>query len=829
MTGPAMRLTKNSLCVFVLLLQSVLISQAWAQWTNRYPKQEGFNHHIYVEGYDMPVMGAGPSDPAASPDGRSLAFAAHGWLWLLNLESGHARRLTSGARMDSRPAWSPDGKKLAFVRDDSKDTDLFVLDLPTGQESPVVQTESIDLDPAYSPDGKQLYYSSGIDGNLDIWRLDIGSGQSAAVVSSSDRLEMRPQAIFGTSRLVYISKPRFGFDQMVVLDLSGGEPTVLKQQAIVSQLRPGISPDGRSLVYNWTEKEDYDLFLLDLAGGEQIRLTQQGGLPLAPVFSADGKSIYFFEANEHQQFELFRLPTTGGAAEKLAINHWDWGQETGQLVIATTVDGSKKNVPARVRVVDHAGHPLLSSHEMARFDSYSGKVYQSSPGSLKLVVPAGKARIEAAHGLASPVVNDTALVEAGRSTVVKLTFKPLWNPRDEGWYSGDLHYHMNYGGPFLTGPEQAIEQLRAEDLDIGTPMAANLHHRLSDPGFLGWRPEEPGDPVLLFGQEVRSHFHGHVGLTFIDQPFWPWFWGPNYPVYTWDDRTNEDPLAFARRNQGIGTYMHPLGVAEDPFGREEALGGIPLNIIPDAVLGDLDAIELACLYTHEMFVSELWYRLLNVGAPIAASAGTDSFVNYYRSFAAGTTRLYARLDDEFSADKYKSALKAGRSFVSTGPLLDFSLADARPGDVVSTANGNRLQWSLMLASAMPVEKVEIVVNGEIVETREGLDAAGRRTYQGEITLPEGGWVAGRAHGGEMQWPGMNPIVFAHSSPIWINSVASTNPDSAAGAAVDLLRAMDNIDTRLAERYGDQDIPKIRARFAAAREHLESIVGQHQAP
>jgi TolB protein len=151
------------------------MSQAWAQWTNRYPKQEGFNHHIYVEGYDMPVMGAGPSDPAASPDGRSLAFAAHGWLWLLDLESGHARRLTSGAGMDSRPAWSPDGTKLAFVRDDSKDTDLFVLDLPTGQESPVVQTESIDLDPAYSPDGKQLYYSSGIDGNLDIWRLDIGS------------------------------------------------------------------------------------------------------------------------------------------------------------------------------------------------------------------------------------------------------------------------------------------------------------------------------------------------------------------------------------------------------------------------------------------------------------------------------------------------------------------------------------------------------------------------------------------------------------------------------------------------------------------------------
>ena len=59
-----------------------------AQWSNRYRKIEGYSHHVYVAGFELPVMGAGPTDPAPSPDGRSIAFAARGWLWLLDLESG---------------------------------------------------------------------------------------------------------------------------------------------------------------------------------------------------------------------------------------------------------------------------------------------------------------------------------------------------------------------------------------------------------------------------------------------------------------------------------------------------------------------------------------------------------------------------------------------------------------------------------------------------------------------------------------------------------------------------------------------------------------------
>ena len=82
-------------CVLALTMSFYWVVQA--QWTNRYPKIAGFSHHVYLEGYEMPTLGAGPTDPAASPDNAVLAVASRGWLWLLDLKTGEARRLTRGA------------------------------------------------------------------------------------------------------------------------------------------------------------------------------------------------------------------------------------------------------------------------------------------------------------------------------------------------------------------------------------------------------------------------------------------------------------------------------------------------------------------------------------------------------------------------------------------------------------------------------------------------------------------------------------------------------------------------------------------------------------
>ena len=69
---------KKTLASLALLLATAPPSTA--QWTNRYPKVEGYRHHVYLEGFELPILSSGPMDPAPSPDGKVIAFSARGWL-----------------------------------------------------------------------------------------------------------------------------------------------------------------------------------------------------------------------------------------------------------------------------------------------------------------------------------------------------------------------------------------------------------------------------------------------------------------------------------------------------------------------------------------------------------------------------------------------------------------------------------------------------------------------------------------------------------------------------------------------------------------------------
>jgi len=180
--------------------------------------------------------------------------------------------------------------------------------------------------------------------------------------------------------------------------------------------------------------------------------------------------------------------------------------------------------------------------------------------------------------------------------------------------------------------------------------------------------------------------------------------------------------------------------------------------------GAVDTLELACLWSDEVGTAEAWYRLLNVGVPITPSAGTDAFSNFYRSMAVGTTRVYVQVEGELNLPNYLDGLRAGRSFVTTGPFLDFRVEGAGPGEVVESGDA---EFSIELASAVPVERVEVLVNGKVVFDDEGLSSSGKKTYSGRVSLPGGGWIAARARGGATVWPSMDSYAFAHTAALWI--------------------------------------------------------------
>lgn len=822
--APGTRRAPGMLTVLALLGVGVLAAPAAAQWTHRYPKVDGYGHHVYLEGYELPTLSTGIMDPAPAPDGRHLAFSSRGWIWVLDMESGVARRLTRGGHMDFRPEWSPDGTRIALVRDTGAETSVVVVDAATGAELRTLDSPAIDLDPVFSHDGGTLYYSSAREGTPDLWALDLSSGEERRLTGERG-VQRLPQPHPDGEHLVYLSKAG-GRDQVRMRNLATGEEEVLLESSIASQAAPALGPDGRTVAVNWPIPDGWELRLMDVSAPTlPVLLTRGDGLPLAPAWSPDGTFVYFSHSTPEGSMALHRIASAGGKAERVEVSVWNWGEPTGRLRIRTALagGGGAGPVAARLNVLDAQGHPALPADGQPRFDGENGVVFFYTPGVVEVELPAGAATVTGVHGFATPAARETVEVLPGGVTELVLEMAPLWAAGEGGWMNGEHHFHLNYGGPFLNDPSTLDLQVEAEGLDAATPLVANLHNRFLEQEFWG-RGMSGRAPFVAFGQEVRSHFLGHIALMGTRDLFWPWVWGPGYQVYGGDDRPNAEPLEFARAQGGMGTYVHPVS-GRNPFA-DGSQGMIPVGFIPDAVLGTLDAIELVCLWTDDLGTAELWYRILNLGIPLAANAGSDVMTNFYRTMAVGSTRVFVQMDGATDWGTYLEHLREGRSFASTGPYLDATFAAAGgdpdwrgPGEVIAAGE---VRWRIDLRSPIPVDHVEIVVNGEVVDRLPGLAGPGARVMEGTVRLPAGGWVAARAHGGRPSWPVMAQYPFAHSSPTWIGERGSTDPEAMRRSARELLEALRLAENRVRIGYQGYQIPRLEARYAQARSRLEAL-------
>jgi len=805
----------NCLCSIALLgaLLAFVAAPAEAQWTNRYT-QVGNGHHVYLEGYEMPTLTSGPMDAAVSPDGRTVVVADRGWLWLLDPVTGIAVQLTDGAGMDSRPTWSPDGERIAFVRDDGADTWIAEVEVGTGIDRVLVDTDAIELDPHYAPDAS-VWYASGEAGLIRIWRLDPSTG-ARVEVAGGGRVSRAGQLTPDGTRLLYLMKG--GGDRVVLHDLATGRETSILESPLLPQIEPALSADGSRIAYAFPQAhgDGWELRIASLDRTGATALLAGGGdhLPLAPNWSPDGSWVWFSEADREDRFHLFRVPAIGGDVEEVKITSREWARPRGTLRLTTGVLGEADPVATRLSVVDDQGHPLVPPGHAARFDGQTGTVFFYGDGVLEMEVPAGEITVTVSRGLAFPVQTRSTMVAPGERAELSIDLASVWNAAEAGWLSGDQHFHLNYGGPYRLEPEDLELIMAGEELDVATPLVANLHERLGEQHYFGW--SAGGEPPLArFGQEVRSHFLGHIGLIGTDELFWPWVWGPGYTVYGEDDRVNAEVTDHARRQGGLASYVHPTGA--DPFADPSA-PGLPVELVADGILGDVQALEIACLWTDELGTAEVWYHLLNLGWPVAATSGSDVMLNFYRTMAPGATRTYVKTGLRRDFGGYLEGLKAGRSFVTTGPLVEFDVEGVEPGGTVR-ADG-RASWTLALHSAVPTERLEIVVNGEVVHT-EGTGDRAHARFEGEVDVPDGGWIAARVIGpATTAWPAMASYAFAHTSPVWIGEVGSVERSAEQRSATVLQGALEGARQSLMDGYAGTEIPNLTRRFDEARAALE---------
>lgn len=113
-----------------------------------------------------------------------------------------------------------------------------------------------------------------------------------------------------------------GQSAVFTLPATGGTPKQITQKT-PSYLH-GWSPDGQWLVFTGGRDNNYDIYKIPAAGGEEVRLTTAPGLDDGPEFSPDGEFIYF-NSSRSGRMQLWRMKPDGSAQEQLTndeFNNW---------------------------------------------------------------------------------------------------------------------------------------------------------------------------------------------------------------------------------------------------------------------------------------------------------------------------------------------------------------------------------------------------------------------------------------------------------------------------------------------------------------------------
>ncbi|HEY3637140.1 MAG TPA: S41 family peptidase [Rhizomicrobium sp.] len=190
---------------------------------------------------------ANDNDYALSPNGKRALFSARGDLFTVPAEHGATRDLTNTSNADEdHPTWSPDGKTVAYTTDINGEQQIAVRPAEGGAERILTHFQNgFYYQPIWSPDSKHLAVS---DGNHRLWLVDVSSGAVNQVA----------QDIFNEIH-----------DQ-------------------------SFSPDGRWLAYSITgNNQQRGIWIDNIGANKSTRVSQPLANDFGPVFSPDGKYLYF--------------------------------------------------------------------------------------------------------------------------------------------------------------------------------------------------------------------------------------------------------------------------------------------------------------------------------------------------------------------------------------------------------------------------------------------------------------------------------------------------------------------------------------------------------
>jgi hypothetical protein len=415
----------------------------------------------------------------------------------------------------------------------------------------------------------------------------------------------------------------------------------------------------------------------------------------------------------------------------LAVASASLAADDPKMALNFVVDNaSGKALPCRVHLYDAADKPIQPEGYPCWRDHFVCN------GRATLQLPAGRYRYEVERGPEFMRLSGT--VELKAEQTLKLQLKRFADLAKQGWYSGDLHIHR---------PISDIELLMmAEDLHIGpvitwwnqrnlwagrdlprVPLTkfdgnrlyevmagedergggALLYFHLTEPLVINKAAREFPSP-LLFADEARKK-NAKVWID-VEKPFW-------WDAPTWIASGKVDSIGIAN-NHMCRSQVYPgeaWGKARDEKRLPPPLG-------------------------NGQWTQEIYYHILNCGFRIPPSAGSASGV---LPNPVGYNRVYVNVEGELTWEKWWAGLKAGRSFVSNGPLLLATANGKMPGSVFTSPEAIQIKFDVSLMSLDKVPAIEVVRDGHVEATvKVEKPADFRKTII--VEFKESGWFLVRA-------------------------------------------------------------------------------------
>jgi dipeptidyl aminopeptidase/acylaminoacyl peptidase len=322
-------------------------------------------------------------DPQVSPDGKRVAFTVGdvnfdanrivNQIYVLPIEGGSMKQLTTGDRSSSAPRWSPDGKKIAYTTGGQ----IWVMDSDGDNKDQVTKISTSAAAPVWSPDGKWIAFTSevypGCDNDdcnkkrdeqaeaskvkahivtrllykhWDEWRdvkrthvfVVSSKGGTARQITSGDYDSPPYAAASGvdyafspdSTEIAFIRNPDkveaiSTNSDIFVMPLSGGAAKNITIRNRGYDAGPVYTRDGKFILYRSQatagfEADRWRLMAYNRAAGTSVELTKRFDLQVEElVQSPDGSTLYF-TAGDRGKSPVFRIPFAGGVPQKVVPN-----------------------------------------------------------------------------------------------------------------------------------------------------------------------------------------------------------------------------------------------------------------------------------------------------------------------------------------------------------------------------------------------------------------------------------------------------------------------------------------------------------------------------